>query len=79
MRPYCIAQGTLLYALWLPEREEIPKKRGYVCKYIYGGGLVAKLCPILVTTWTVARQAPVSMGFSRQEHWSGLPFHSPGY
>ena len=31
-----------------------------------------------VTPWTVARQAPLSMEFSRQEHWSGLPFHSPG-
>ena len=28
--------------------------------------------------WTVAHQAPVSMGFSRQEYWSGLPFPSPG-
>ena len=28
--------------------------------------------------WTVARQAPLSMGFSRQEYWSGLPFLSPG-
>ena len=28
--------------------------------------------------WTVARQAPLSLGFSRQEHWSGLPFASPG-
>ena len=31
-----------------------------------------------MTTWTVACQAPLSMGFSRQEHWSGLPFLSPG-
>ena len=31
-----------------------------------------------VTPWTVAHQAPVSMGFSRQEYWSGLPFPSPG-
>ena len=30
------------------------------------------------TLWTVARQAPLSMGFSRQECWSGLPFPSPG-
>ena len=30
------------------------------------------------TPWTVAHQAPLSMGFSRQEHWSGLPFLSPG-
>ena len=31
-----------------------------------------------VTLWTVACQAPLSMGFSRQEYWSGLPFLSPG-
>ena len=31
-----------------------------------------------MTPWTVARQAPLSMGFSRQEYWSGLPFPSPG-
>ena len=43
-----------------------------------GGGLVAKSCPILATPWTVARQPPPSMGFSRQEYWSGLPFPSPG-
>ena len=30
------------------------------------------------TPWTVARQAPLSMGFSRQEYWSGLPFPSRG-
>ena len=33
----------------------------------------------LVTPWAVARQVPLSMGFSRQEYWSGLPFSSPGY
>ena len=33
---------------------------------------------IFVTPWTVAYQAPLSMGFSRQECWSGLPFPSPG-
>ena len=31
-----------------------------------------------MTTWTVAYQAPLFMGFSRQEYWSGLPFPSPG-
>ena len=36
----------------------------------------AQLCPF-VTPWTVARQAPLSMGLSRQEHWSGLPFSPP--
>ena len=33
---------------------------------------------LFVSPWTVARQAPLSMGFSRQEYWSGLPFPSPG-
>ena len=33
---------------------------------------------LFVTPWTVAHQAPLSMGFSRQEHWSGLPLPSPG-
>ena len=28
--------------------------------------------------WTVAHQAPLSMGFPMQEYWTGLPFHSPG-
>ena len=32
---------------------------------------------LLVTPWTAAYQAPPSMGFSRQEYWSGLPFPSP--
>ena len=44
----------------------------------HGGGLVAKSCSTLATPWTVARQAPLSMGFSRQEYWSGLAFHSLG-
>ena len=42
-----------------------------------GGGLVAKACLTLVTPGTVACQVPLSMGFSRQEYWSGLPFPSP--
>ena len=33
---------------------------------------------LFVTPWTVAYHAPPSMGFSRQEYWSGLPFPSPG-
>ena len=39
------------------------------------------LCSVMsdsVTPWTVAHQAPLSMGFPRQEYWSGLPFPSPG-
>ena len=33
---------------------------------------------LFVTRWTVAYRAPPSVGFSRQEYWSGLPFTSPG-
>jgi len=33
---------------------------------------------LFVTPWTVVYQASLSMGFSRQEYWSGLPFPSPG-
>ena len=36
------------------------------------------LVRLFATLWTVALQAPLSMGFSRQEYWSGLPFPSPG-
>ena len=33
---------------------------------------------LIATPWTVAHQAPLSMRFSRQEYWSGVPFPSPG-
>ena len=36
------------------------------------------LVPVFVIPWTVARQAPLSMGFPRQEYWSGMPLPSPG-
>ena len=39
---------------------------------------VTQSCPTLCDPWIVARQAPLSMGFSRQEHWSRLPFPSSG-
>ena len=38
----------------------------------------AQPCPTLQPQWTVACQAPLSMGFPRQEYWSGLPFPPPG-
>ena len=42
------------------------------------GCLVTKSCLTLRNLWTVAHQAPLSMGSPRQEYWSGLPFPSPG-
>ena len=45
-----------------------------------GGGcdLVSMSCPTFETLWTAAHQSPPSVGFSRQEYWSGLAFPSPG-
>ena len=40
---------------------------------------VAQLCQLLGTPWTAAHQAPLSMGFSRQEYWNGLPLPSLEY
>ena len=45
---------------------------------VTGGGLVAKSCLTLATPWAVAFQARLSIGFSRQEYQSGLPFPSLG-
>ena len=39
---------------------------------------VTQSCPTLATPWIIAYQVPPSMGFSRQEYWSGVPFPSPG-
>ena len=49
-------------------------KKGQNLAYV----LVDQSCPTLCNPWTAAHQAPLSMGFSRQEYWSGLPFPSPG-
>ena len=40
--------------------------------------MVLSYIRLCATPWSVALQAPLSMGFSRQEHWSRLPFPSPG-
>ena len=40
--------------------------------------MLSQVSDSLVTSWTVAHQAPLSMGFPRQEYWSGLRFPSPG-
>ena len=43
------------------------------CMKVKSESEVAQLCPIFATPWTAAYQAPPSMGFSRQEYWSGVP------
>ena len=41
--------------------------------------LVSQSCRLFSTPWTAAYQAPPTMGFSRQEYWSGVPFPPPGF
>ena len=74
MRP-----GTLAQLVPTPASAPLPARRGGA--HPEEGSLFpfnAKLCPTLATPWIVAHQTPLSMGFSRQEAWSGLPFPSPG-
>ena len=47
------------------------------CMKVKSESEVAQLCPTLSDPWTRAYQAPPSMGFSRQEYWSGVPLPSP--
>ena len=49
------------------------EKMGYMHKC-----QVASVMSDSATLWTIAHQAPLSMGFSRQEYWSGLPCSPPG-
>ena len=48
------------------------------CLYLLVHAKSLQFCLTLCNPWTVAHQAPLSMEFSRQEHWSGLPFPPPG-
>ena len=89
--PYCRAQWTLLNIMWQPGWEGSLGGNGYM--YMPGWvpllftwnyhNIVNMYRSLLhvqlfATPWTVACQTPLSMGFSRQEHWSGLPFPSLG-
>ena len=47
------------------------------CMKVKSESEVAQSCPTIATPWTAAHQAPPSMGFSRQEYWSGVPLPSP--
>ena len=62
---------TYIHLKWITNRNLLYSASG-------GGGLVAKLCPTLASSWTLTYQALLSMEFTRQEYWSGLPFPSPG-
>ena len=56
--------------------ELLPPCHDFCC--IKEGCVCAQHCLTFATPWTVALQAPLSIGPSRQEYWNGLPFPSPG-
>ena len=64
------SQSDLCCTLTQPEARGTETHHTYVC--------VLSRVQLSVTPWTVARQAPLSMRFSRQEYWGGLPFPPPG-
>ena len=49
----------------------------YLMAYVYVCSVASVLSDSFRPLWTAARQAPLSMGFPRQEYWSGLPFPPP--
>ena len=57
-----------------PREGRMPRVCVCVCVCVHARSLARPLG----TSWTVSHQAPLSMGFSRQEYWSGVPFPSPG-
>ena len=78
---------SVLPRRWQPTRPRCPwdspgKNTGVGCHFLLqcmkvkSESEVAQLCQTLATPWTAAYQAPLSMGFSRQEYWSGLPLPS---
>ena len=93
-RTYCIAHWTLLNAMRQPGREgSWGRMDTCICvaellccppetiTWLIGYGcMLSHFSPVwlFATLWTVTHQAPLSMGFSRQEYWSGLPCPSPG-
>ena len=80
-RPDCLPKGPWITSLEAaPEGMWRPASGCSVClnQRLLSLYLVANSCPTLGTPWTVAHQAPLSMGFYRQQYWSGLPFPSTG-
>ena len=73
------SQTVLIYRAW-----DVKMKIGRHPVLLTAGFFPLKVKVLLsrvllfLTPWTVAHQAPLSMGFPRQEYWSGLPFSSPG-
>ena len=70
IKPTEISGRRLIKLHYSAKGEELPSPEQRKC-------LRAQSCPTLVTPWIIAHQVHLSMGFPRQEYWSGLPFPTP--
>ena len=77
-KPYAIFLGHFDKIRWGPSITTSICKDSLVSGYLLFERSVAQGCPTLCDPWTAGHQAPLSMEFSRQEYWSGLPFSPPG-
>ena len=66
--------GFFYYLIWSSFHYQLHSLSLIVCMHVQSLSRVQ----LFVTLWTVDHKAPLSMGFSWQEHWSGLPFPPPG-
>ena len=72
-------QHTLYSCVFLPPMSTAIRTSAFFFHFLRELSVQLLSCVrLFATPWTVAYQAPPSMGFSRQEYWSGLPFPSPG-
>ena len=67
----CVNKGPVRLHIKLIKVVPAGQKIGLYC-------MLSHFSHVFVTRWTIAHQAPLSMGFSRQEYWSGLPCPPPG-
>ena len=75
-------KNCLVHSWWLNPRKATPPTMSLFSPYLLCSSCLGVLSHfshvrLFATPWTVARQAPLSMGFFRQEYWSGLPCPPP--
>ena len=71
--PFCFSKCRKCFSIICSSKTRKALTRGCVCMYSHFSHV-----RFFLTLWTIAHQIPLSMGFSRQEYWSGFPFLSPG-
>ena len=74
-----ILWNSKVWIIWWSVVEQLPDMKICWSFTVCVGAQSLSHVWLFATQWTIACQAPLSMGFSRQEYWSGLPFPSPGY